>query len=87
MYLFICYIAVINLYGIFIMHEDKKRAKKHQWRISENTLMFISLILGSLGILLGMILFRHKTKHAKFIIGVPIILLSQVYIIFQYIIK
>ncbi|WP_055665659.1 DUF1294 domain-containing protein [Desnuesiella massiliensis] len=87
MYLFICYIVVVNLYGLFIMRKDKKRAKKHQWRISENALMFISLMFGSLGILLGMILFRHKTKHTKFIIGVPIMLFSQVYILFNYIIK
>lgn len=69
------------------MHEDKKKAKKHQWRISESKLMFISLIFGSLGILLGMIFFRHKTKHAKFVMGVPMMLFSQIFIVFKYIIK
>jgi len=56
---------------------DKYRAQKNQWRIRESTLIGIAVIGGSIGIFLGMRLFRHKTKHAKFYIGVPLILALQ----------
>ena len=66
-YLFIINVSTFILYGI-----DKKKAIKHKFRISENTLIFSAFIGGSLGALLGMQFFRHKTKHPKFIIGVPV---------------
>ena len=62
----IIYIAIINLYGILIMYLDKKRSIKGQWRIPESRFFITALLLGSLGILLGMKLFRHKTKHWYF---------------------
>ena len=60
------------LYGI-----DKRRAKQGAWRISEYTLLLAALLGGSLGALLGMRYFRHKTRHRKFRYGVPLILLLQ----------
>lgn len=60
------------LYGI-----DKRRAKQGAWRISEYTLLLVALLGGSLGALLGMRYFRHKTRHRKFRYGVPLILLLQ----------
>lgn len=72
------YFFVINLIGFIIMWKDKKAAIKHNWRISENKLFFIAIIGGSLGILLGMNTFRHKTKHKKFIYGIPTIIFIQV---------
>lgn len=60
------------LYGI-----DKRRAKQGAWRISEYTLLLVALLGGSLGALLGMSYFRHKTRHRKFRYGVPLILLLQ----------
>lgn len=60
------------------MFIDKQKAKRHQWRISENTLIFISILGGSIGSIIGMQLFRHKTKHAKFKLGLPIILIVQI---------
>lgn len=57
---------------------DKIKAKKNQWRIPERTLMAIAAFGGSLGILLGMYICRHKTKHTRFTLGVPIILAVQV---------
>jgi len=60
---------------------DKKRAIKNQWRISEKALIGISIIGGSIGMLAGMSTFRHKTKHKKFTIGIPIILIIQVAIL------
>ena len=60
------------LYGI-----DKRRAKQGAWRISEYTLLLVALLGGSLGALLGMRYFHHKTRHRKFRYGVPLILLLQ----------
>lgn len=59
---------------------DKRKAQKNLWRISERTLMGAAVAGGSLGVLLGMHTFRHKTKHLKFTIGVPVILAVQVLI-------
>lgn len=61
-----------------MMYTDKKRAKEKKWRISENILLFIAIILGSIGILMGMKIFRHKTKHFKFTFGIPTIMITQI---------
>lgn len=60
------------------MFIDKQKAKRHKWRISENTLILISILGGSIGSIIGMQLFRHKTKHMKFKLGLPIILIIQI---------
>ncbi len=60
------------------MFIDKQKAKRHKWRISENTLILISILGGSIGSIIGMQLFRHKTKHVKFKLGLPIILIMQI---------
>jgi len=85
MKLFLYYILAINLYGIFAMYSDKKKSRKGGWRTPENTLFTIAAAFGALGILLGMRLFRHKTKHNKFVIGIPVILVVQLFIFFRYI--
>lgn len=77
----IIYFAGVNLLGFLSMGIDKKRAKNHEWRISEAVLFFFAIIGGSIGSLLGMKLFRHKTKHKKFTIGIPIILVLQIGVI------
>lgn len=77
---FIIYLIIINLIGFFIMGIDKYKAIHHKWRIPENTLFFIAIIGGSIGSILGMQLFRHKTKHLRFVIGMPVILILQVLI-------
>lgn len=79
--LFLIYIIFINLIGLSFMYIDKRKAIKNKWRVRENTLMFISLIGGSLGVLLGMHNFRHKTKHKKFTIGVPLLLIVNIFFI------
>jgi uncharacterized membrane protein YsdA (DUF1294 family) len=61
----------MSLIGLFIMGEDKKRAKKHQYRISERTLWLVALFGGAIGTTAGMQIFRHKTKHLAFQIGFP----------------
>ena len=72
------YIVFINLLGIILMFLDKRKAVKNRWRISENTLMFTALIGGSLGCLIGMYTFRHKTKHKKITIGIPVLLIVNI---------
>lgn len=74
MKLFYIYLLLINAIGYLIMLIDKRKAKKKAWRIPEATLMGIAAIGGSLGSLIGMYHFRHKTKHKKFTIGVPLLL-------------
>lgn len=77
------YMILINIYGLFIMYSDKQKAKKAQWRTPEASLFIIAILLGSIGILSGMYIFHHKTKHIKFILGIPAILLIQIYIFYK----
>lgn len=74
---FFIYLLLINAFGLLIMLADKRKAIKKAWRIPEATLMTVSVIGGSIGVLAGMQLFRHKTKHPKFTVGVPLILVLQ----------
>lgn len=76
----IIYLIVANIVGIGIMGYDKRKAVKGKWRISEKMLFCVSLVGGSIGTLVGMYLFHHKTKHWYFVIGMPIILIVQVMI-------
>ncbi len=78
MYLVILYLVVINLIGFALMGIDKRRAIRHQWRIPEKTLFLAALLGGSLGGILGMYTFRHKTRHWYFAVGFPVILVAQV---------
>ncbi|MCR4843041.1 MAG: DUF1294 domain-containing protein [Eubacterium sp.] len=72
------YLLVMNVIGLGAMGLDKSRAKNGEWRIPEKTLFMISIIGGSVGTWAGMYLFRHKTKHWYFVIGMPLILVLQV---------
>ncbi|MEG1741571.1 MAG: DUF1294 domain-containing protein [Acetivibrio sp.] len=72
------YLCLINLAGFISMGMDKQKAKKHVYRISEKTLFLYAVLGGSLGSILGMQVFRHKTKHKTFLIGMPLILAVQV---------
>ncbi|MFB3160777.1 DUF1294 domain-containing protein [Neobacillus sp. 179-C4.2 HS] len=69
---------VMNLIGLIVMKLDKERAKKHQYRISENTLWLVAIFGGAVGTTAGMQLFRHKTKHVNFKIGFPILAVAEV---------
>jgi uncharacterized membrane protein YsdA (DUF1294 family) len=62
---------LMNLIGLFIMGADKKRAQKHQYRISERSLWMVAIFGGAVGTTAGMQLYRHKTKHTSFKIGFP----------------
>jgi uncharacterized membrane protein YsdA (DUF1294 family) len=57
---------------------DKRKARKNRWRIPERTLILSAALGGSIGALLGMYTFRHKTKHLKFTLGIPAILIAQI---------
>ena len=74
---FLLYLLLINATGFILMLLDKQRARKKRWRIPERTLMTSALLGGSLGCLIGMYTARHKTRHPKFTIGIPLILLLQ----------
>lgn len=76
--LLITYLLAVNLAGLLSMAIDKQRARKHRWRIPEKTLFLIAALGGSIGSILGMLLFRHKTRHLSFCLGLPMILALQV---------
>lgn len=69
---------IMNIAGLLIMGEDKKRAKKHQYRIRERTLWLVALFGGAVGTTAGMQLYRHKTKHVSFKIGFPILAIIEI---------
>lgn len=77
MKLFAIYLVVMNVLGVAVMWSDKRRARLHRWRISEKVLFGVSLLGGSAGTWAGMYLFRHKTKHWYFVVGMPLILVCQ----------
>ena len=74
----ISYFLLVNLLGFYAMYTDKLRAKKRAFRVPEATLFAIAIIGGSIGCILGMYTFRHKTKHWHFVYGMPIILILQI---------
>ncbi len=72
------YLIIINLTAFIMYGLDKQKAVRHKWRISERVLIGVAAFGGSVGALLGMRVFHHKTKHMKFVIGVPAIIVIQV---------
>ena len=72
------YLIVINILTFLVYGIDKWKAKKDGWRISEATLLMLAVIGGTIGALLGMQVWRHKTMHKKFKYGLPLILLAQI---------
>lgn len=78
MKLLLVYLTLINAVSFLLMLTDKWKARKNRWRVPEATLMGAALLGGSLGALGGMYLVRHKTKHIKFTLGIPVILAVQI---------
>lgn len=72
------YLLIINALGMLLMIVDKSRARKRLSRISEVNLFTIAILGGSFGILFTMIVIRHKTRHKKFSIGLPLIIVCQI---------
>ena len=78
-------VLILNLITFIIYGVDKYKAKHNKWRIPEFTLIFLAVLGGSIGAILGMQFFHHKTKKPKFFIGVPTILILQIFaIVFVY---
>ena len=78
----VIYLIVINMLTFCVYGIDKRKAIRKQWRVPERTLLFLAVIGGSIGALAGMQVFRHKTRHLKFKLGVPGILGVQVIILY-----
>lgn len=76
------YILLINIISFIFMRMDKQSAQKRKRRISEKTLFAFALFGGSIGILLGMWIFNHKTRHLMFILLIPFLTVSQVLLYF-----
>ena len=72
------YLLILNILGFAFMGIDKRRAIRSAFRIPEATLFAVALLGGSIGSIIGMHLFRHKTKHWYFLFGMPIILILQI---------
>lgn len=75
---FLIYLAAVNVLAFCMFVQDKRKARNRQWRISEGTLLFLAVIGGSAGAWVAMSSFRHKTRKAKFAVGIPVILAVQV---------
>ena len=87
-YILLIYLAAINVVTFFLYGIDKLKAKRSRWRISEATLIWLSVFGGSIGACLGMKAWHHKTQHKKFKYGIPFILLMQIalvaYVLYRY---
>ncbi len=71
------YLAVVNLAACAAAIIDKRRARRDEWRIPESTLLLLAALGGSVSMLITMKLIRHKTRKAKFMVGIPVILALQ----------
>lgn len=85
MNLLLGYLIVINIITLVAYGMDKRKAKKETWRIPEKNLLFLTAVGGSVGALLGMYGFRHKTKHLKFVLGVPVLFALHVVLLFYFV--
>lgn len=72
------YLAAVSLIAIVLTVYDKRAAARNAWRVRERTLMLISIMGGSIAMLVTMRLIRHKTKHLKFMAGIPVIIMLQI---------
>lgn len=76
--LLMIYLVIINLIAFLTFGADKRRARRDRRRVRESTLFLLAAIGGSAGALLGMYVFRHKTRHWYFCVGIPAILILQI---------
>ena len=76
------YLIFINIVTFLVYGIDKWKAKQDRWRISEATLLMLAVIGGTIGALLGMQVWHHKTMQKKFKYGLPLILLAQIALIY-----
>ena len=81
------YLLIMNAAGFLVMTIDKLYAKKNMWRIPERTLLGVAVFGGSIGVWAAMYTVRHKTKHLKFVIGVPVILICQIALVLYFLLR
>lgn len=74
----ILYLGIMNAISFLSMGNDKRKAKKHAFRTPESVLFILAIMGGSLGSIIGMYTFRHKTKHWYFVVFMPVILILQI---------
>lgn len=74
--------GMLNLISFAVTGIDKYKSKHNKWRIKERTLFILAAVGGSIGVLLGIYAFRHKTKHMTFVVGIPIIIIIQVLLVY-----
>ena len=74
------YLVLVNAAAFILMLADKQKALRSSWRIPERTLIGVAAIGGSIGAIVGMCLFRHKTRHLKFSLGLLLILAVQIWL-------
>ena len=79
------YLIIINIIAFLAMYIDKRKAEQGKWRIEESTLFTLAIMGGSIGAIIGMYKFRHKTKKLRFTIGFPTILIAQIVLSIYYI--
>lgn len=75
------YLIIINIMSFILYGLDKRKAVHHRWRIPERTLIGSAVLGGGIGAYIGMWVFHHKTKHPKFVIGVPVIIIIEAVIV------
>ncbi|WP_341300031.1 DUF1294 domain-containing protein [Lysinibacillus sp. FSL H8-0500] len=79
----LAYIGIISIVLLILMGMDKSRAKNKEWRIAERTLFTLAIAGGAVGGVLGMYLFRHKTRHNSFAFGFPLLAAIQIFCVVQ----
>ena len=80
-YIIIVYFVIINIISVILTVADKSKAKKHKRRISEKSLMILSILGGGIGMYITMVSIHHKTKHNNFMIGIPLIISIELVLI------
>jgi len=81
----IIYIIGINVISFFVMKSDKNKARKGQRRTSEKSIFTFALFLGATGVYAGMYKFRHKTKHFKFVVFIPVLIVLNILTVYYFI--
>jgi len=80
--IFVAYLLFIQIIAIAVTASDKKRSIKRRRRISENSLMLVAILGGSVSMYITMIFIRHKTNHNKFMLGLPLITVVQIFLLY-----
>lgn len=78
------YLIIINIFAIYIMRSDKNKSRQSIYRIPERVFFIVAALGGSIGVLFGMYHYRHKTRKLNFKLGIPAILIVQIFIVLIY---